>query len=163
MESSRRATAADLSAIVALAREGRVELAAIRGGPVWSVRESRSEPVEPDLAGAVEGENSRVAVVGLIDDAIVGFATMGYETLHDATTLAVVADIYVTPSARGVGVGEAMMDLLIVEATAAGAFGIDAIALPGDRATKNFFERFGLTARAIVVHRSLLPPSEPGP
>ena len=33
---------------------------------------------------------------------------------------------------------------------------IDALALPGNRAAKNFFERFGLTARAIVVHRSLL-------
>jgi len=34
--------------------------------------------------------------------------------------------------------------------------GIDAAALPGNRALKNFFERFGLTARAIVVHRALL-------
>ena len=40
------------------------------------------------------------------------------------------------------------------------AAGIDGFALPGDRETKNFFERFGLTARAILVHRSLLPQGE---
>jgi len=33
--------------------------------------------------------------------------------------------------------------------------GLDAVALPGDRDTKNFFETFGLVARAIQVHRSL--------
>jgi hypothetical protein len=38
---------------------------------------------------------------------------------------------------------------------------MDSLALPGDRATKNFFESFGLKARAIVVHRSLVEPTEP--
>jgi hypothetical protein len=32
---------------------------------------------------------------------------------------------------------------------------VDALVLPGHREGKNFFERFGLTARAIVVHREL--------
>ena len=36
-----------------------------------------------------------------------------------------------------------------------GCFGVDSLALPGDRHTKNFFESFGLVARAIIVHRSL--------
>jgi hypothetical protein len=34
------------------------------------------------------------------------------------------------------------------------------MALPGNRATKNFFETFGRTARAIVVHRTLNPPAD---
>ncbi|MGH9181071.1 MAG: hypothetical protein ACRDY5_05080 [Acidimicrobiales bacterium] len=33
--------------------------------------------------------------------------------------------------------------------------GIDAVALPGQRATKNFFEGNGFTARLIVMHRRL--------
>jgi hypothetical protein len=33
--------------------------------------------------------------------------------------------------------------------------GIDALALPGNRATKNFFEMLGFTARALVVHKVL--------
>ena len=51
----------------------------------------------------------------------------------------------------------------MAHATAAGAIGVDALALPGDRATKNFFETFGLKARAIVVHLSLLPAGVPDP
>ena len=45
----------------------------------------------------------------------------------------------------------------VAHAQDAGAVGIDSLALPGDRETKNFFETFGLKARAIVVHRSLRP------
>jgi hypothetical protein len=47
------------------------------------------------------------------------------------------------------------MDHVVAWCRAAGCFGIDSLALPGDRSTKNFFESFGLVARAIVVHRSL--------
>ena len=49
----------------------------------------------------------------------------------------------------------AMMEALVAWCRAQGCFGVDSIALPGDRHTKNFFESFGLVARAIVVHRSL--------
>ena len=34
--------------------------------------------------------------------------------------------------------------------------GIEAVALPGDRETKNLFERAGLTARKITVYKSLV-------
>ena len=162
MESARRAGTEDLPAVIDLAHEGHAELRPNRGGSVWAVREGRQEPMDADLEAAVTGQDGRVAVVGLIDSVVVGYATMHFEVLHDDSTLAVVTDLFVTEQARGVGVGEVMMDLLIAEATVAGAFGIDALALPGDRETKNFFERFGLTARAILVHRSLAPAGEAG-
>ena len=95
------------------------------------------------------------AVVGTIDGVPVGYGASRLVDLADGTVLSEVSDLYVDPEARGVGVGEAMMDLLVAHATEAGAVGIDSLALPGDRETKNFFETFGLTARAIVVHRSL--------
>ena len=59
-----------------------------------------------------------------------------------------------------VGVGEAVMDAVMTWSESKGCRGIDGFALPGDRETQNFFERFGLTARAILVHRSLLPAEE---
>jgi GNAT superfamily N-acetyltransferase len=77
------------------------------------------------------------------------------EHLADGTTLGVVDDLFVLPDGRGVGVGEAMMDLLLEFCATHGCTGIDAVALPGNRETKNFFETFGLVARAIVVHRDL--------
>ncbi len=47
------------------------------------------------------------------------------------------------------------MNAVVDEARTRNCFGIDALALPGDRETKNFFESFGLKARQLVVHRSL--------
>jgi len=49
------------------------------------------------------------------------------------------------------------MDLVLEWCDARGCRGVDSLALPGERATKNFFERYGLTARAIIVHRPLGP------
>jgi hypothetical protein len=48
-----------------------------------------------------------------------------------------------------------MMQALVDWCTERGCMGVDSLALPGDRHTKNFFESFGLVARAIVVHRPL--------
>ena len=90
-----------------------------------------------------------------IDDTIVGYAGVDLVELHDGTVLGQITDIYVTPDARGVGCGEALLELLEPWCAEQGCIGIDSIALPGDRETKNFFETFGLTARALRVHRSL--------
>ena len=77
------------------------------------------------------------------------------EKLSDGGELARLTDVYVEPEARGVGVGEMLLDAVVAWATERGCIGIDSLALPGNRETKNFFESFGLVARAIVVHRPL--------
>ena len=75
--------------------------------------------------------------------------------LRDGSQLAVIEALYVEPDARAVGVGEALIDVVEEWAKARGCSGLDALVLPGMRDSKNFFEAFGLTARAIVVHRDL--------
>jgi ribosomal protein S18 acetylase RimI-like enzyme len=154
VERARWAGPDDLPEVLDLAREAVHAMWAQRGGPIWTVREARPEPFEADLVHALAGSGGRRAAVGLIDDAIVGYGVVHPEDLHDGSRLSVVTDLYVTPGARGVGVGEALMELFVDAARADGAVGIDSLVLPGDRATKNFFERFGLTARAIVVARA---------
>ena len=57
--------------------------------------------------------------------------------------------------ARSIGVGEAIVGALIEFCTDRRCLGIDARALPGHRATKNFFEEHGFTARALIMHRAL--------
>lgn len=162
MEGARLATADDAAVVAALAQQGIAELTGLRGGSVWSRREAHAEPLDGAIAAAVSGTDPSVlAVVGTVDDTVVGYGLMRLETLHDGRPLAVVSDLYVDPEARAIGIGEAMMDLIIVRAREAGAVGVDAIALPGDRHTKNFFETFGLTARAILVHKSLEQPVTP--
>ena len=64
-------------------------------------------------------------------------------------------DVFVEPEARGVGIGEALLTFVFDWAREQGAGAIDSIVLPGNREGKNFFERFGLVARAIHVYRAL--------
>ena len=156
MEAARAAEAGDVEAVTDLARAAIGELGLLRGGPVWQLQDARTEPIRDGVAADIARlPEYGATVVGTIDDAVVGYGVSRLETLADGSVLAEVSDLYVDPGARGVGLGEAMMDLLVAHAVDAGAIGIDALALPGDRATKNFFETFGLKARAIVVHRSL--------
>lgn len=155
-ESARRARPDDVARLAELTRQARDELRVERGGALWSVREARPEPVEAGLAAAVDDPEALV-VAGSYHDVIVGFSSVHVEPLRDGTRLAVLDEIYVEPDARGVAVGEAMMELVLAWCGEHGVRGIDGLALPGTRETKNFFERFGLTARAIVVHRDLRP------
>jgi GNAT superfamily N-acetyltransferase len=154
MEGARRATAADLAIVTDLARLAVAELGIQRGGAVWARREARSEPFDEALAQAI-ADPERLALVATIDEVVVGYAIAHLEQLRDERPIAVIDDLYVEPDARGIGLGEALMDLLVEWAREHRCTGIDAFTLPGNRATKNFFESFGLTARAILVHRTL--------
>lgn len=156
MEGARLATEADVAAVTSLAAAARAELAAHRGGAVWHAHAARTDPIEPEIRSQVaRPPTAGCVVVGTVDAAVVGYGVSTLDTLSDGSILSVISDLYVDPEARGIGVGEAMMDLLVGHARAHGARGIDSLALPGDRETKNFFETFGLKARAIVVHRDL--------
>jgi ribosomal protein S18 acetylase RimI-like enzyme len=154
MEPARSAKPDDLPVLVELARAFRAELVAQRGGPLWAARDARTEPLQPAFAALVDRADAEIAV-GTIDGSIVGFGTVEIETLRDGTKLGIVGELYVEPEAREVGVGESIADHLVAYCTACGCAGIDAVALPGARAAKNFFERSGFTARAIVMHRKL--------
>jgi GNAT superfamily N-acetyltransferase len=152
-ESVRTAAADDLAELVRLATDAVDEKRAQRGGAVWARREARRDPVS-SLAAAIAADDHEV-VVGLLDDAVVGYGVVHEEVLDDEGRLGVVDDIYVEAEAREVGLGEALMDHMVAWCDQRGCFGVDSLALPGDRSTKNFFESFGLVARAIVVHRRL--------
>jgi GNAT superfamily N-acetyltransferase len=150
----RNGTLADLDELVRLHGRAREHAAAERGGPVLLVRTVRPNPVEQSLRDDLTDEDTAV-LIGLLGTAPVGFLIARRVGLHDGTGLAEVSELFVEPEARGVGVGAALMDSAIEWARRCGCSGIDAYALPGDRATKNFFESFGLVARAIAVHRDL--------
>ena len=51
-----------------------------------------------------------------------------------------------------VGVGEVLLGALVGWCRDRGCLGVDSTALPGHRATKNFFEEQGFVARSIVMH-----------
>jgi GNAT superfamily N-acetyltransferase len=153
-EAARTATGADIPQVAALAVAATAEKLGQKGGALWARREGRPAPQEATLRSALDRPDHEVAV-GTLDGVVVGYGVVRAETLLDGGRLGVIEDIYVDPGARAVGVGETLMNHLIDWCRARGCFGVDSLALPGDRDTKNFFESFGLVARAIVVHRPL--------
>lgn len=150
-EAARSATPGDLAAIAQLVGELAEELTPMRGGSIWSVKEARAVPLgERDL-----GRDDVLVVVGTVDEVVVGFGVATIETLHDGRRLGVITELFVHPDGRGVGVGEAMLELLVGFLARSHCVGIDAMALPGHRAAKNFFEQNGFVARRIVMHSSV--------
>src|SRR5581483_10227255 len=129
-EAVRTATAADLPAIVGLADALRTELLPMRGGPIWAVREARRGP-PAEAYRALLDDPAACVVVGTIDGVVVGFGVASVEPLAEG---------------RAVGVGETMLEGLVAFCRREGCVGIDAFALPGHRAAKNFFEESGFVA-----------------
>ena len=152
MESARPATLADRPRLVVLADDERSLAIPRRGGDLWSRRESRPTPVGEALDRSFSHD---FVVAGTILDYVVGFGIGRVEVLRDGSRLGVVDDLFVEEPARSVGVGEVIMNLLVEWFRSQECFGVDALALPGDRATKNFFERFGMKARLLTAHSPL--------
>jgi GNAT superfamily N-acetyltransferase len=75
--------------------------------------------------------------------------------LRSGDTLGVITDLFVEPDAREVGIGEAIAEQLVAFCVERQCVGIDAVALPGHRAAKNFFEEQHFTARMLTMHRRL--------
>jgi ribosomal protein S18 acetylase RimI-like enzyme len=154
VEAVRAATPEDLPAIAGLADALRAELTPMRGGRIWAVREAR--PGAPqEVYGALLTDPRACVVVGTIDGVVIGYGVVTVETLSDGGRLGVVSELFVDAEGRAVGVGEAMLEAMVAFCTNEGCVGVDALALPGHRAAKNFFEESGFTARAIVMHHAL--------
>jgi GNAT superfamily N-acetyltransferase len=153
LERSRPATDVDVPRVAELARLLRSELTELRGGPLWADREAPGEPLADVIMGWL-ADPRRLVVVGAIDDVVIGYGTVAVETLRTGAALGVIDELFVEPGARSVGVGEAMAGELVAFCDEHHCSGIDARALPGHRAAKNFFETNGFTARAIVMHQN---------
>ena len=158
MEHARRAAGADLPALVALLRAQRTEVGPQRGGDLW-VAEHHEPSVEH--LDAQRRRDDSLVLCGTYDDVIVGALTARLADVPGVGAIARIDDLYVEPDAREVGVGAALINELRSWALERGCAGIDAVVLPGARATKNFFEAHGLVARAITVHQRFeRPPTE---
>jgi GNAT superfamily N-acetyltransferase len=155
VEAARRARADDIPRLAALWRAARDELGAqVRGGSLFVAREARAEPVDESLGADIASDDA-VVVAGTLDDVVVGVAAGCVEHLRDGRLLGVIRELFVEADARGVAVGEAMMAELLGWFGEKGCVGVDALALPGARATKNFFEGSGFSARLLVMHHRL--------
>jgi GNAT superfamily N-acetyltransferase len=156
VEGARPATHADVPHLAELNRLALAEMQPLRGGTVFVAREARPEPLDDELAAALD-DPAACVLVGTIDETPVGYAVCRVEDLRDTSRLGRLTDLFVEHDARGVGVGECLMDAALQWFADNGCAACDAYALPGDRNTKNFFEGSGFTARLLVMHHRIAP------
>ena len=152
--SQRPATEDDIARLAELHVAGQEAVHGERGGELDTLLLGRSAPIETSFADDLVDPASTV-LVGQVDGLTVGYVVGRVSTLTNGDRLMTVADLFVDPDARGVGVGRLLLDQLVTAAEADHCRGIDARALPGDRGTKNFVESFGLVARSFEVHKDL--------
>jgi GNAT superfamily N-acetyltransferase len=153
----RRATQADVSELGRLLQVARAELEGRKGAWLWERANARWASVDDAVVALVQ--DPWIALVGTIDDVIVGVAIGVIDTLHRDGTVGVVHGLFVESEARSVSVGDELIAGLVEMFRSAGCVGVDAWALPGERDTKNFYEAHGFSARLITVHHSLIGPT----
>jgi GNAT superfamily N-acetyltransferase len=143
----RAADVGDAPALADLERTARERMADQRGGP-----QVLAEQPAVDDWDALLGRDDVLVLVAGIDN-----VPLGYLELHlpDAQGRAVVRQVYVDEGARALGFGDDMIAAAIDATRTAGGNRIESFALPGDRETKNLFERAGMTARKLIVSKRL--------
>jgi GNAT superfamily N-acetyltransferase len=155
MESARPARQDDMSACAVLLTKALDAARTVRGGPAL-VGYATSDQV---LARWVAAEPSHAALyVGEYDHVVVGLAAATVTSrayAHEDERSGRIECCYVEEGARGVGVGSALMESLVAWCGAQGCQDVDALALPGDRHSKQRFEAAGFTARLLVLNRRL--------
>ena len=92
--------------------------------------------------------------VGTYDEVVVGLGAGRVVQLGDYP-VGRIECLFVEPDARSVGVGEAIVDGLVHWFASKGCTDVDAVALPGDRSSKQLLESAGFRARLLVLHRPL--------
>ena len=152
-ESARYANEPDIHAFKKLFQESRKEASTYKASDIWLANEAVKGSPETIFQDFLSSDD-KILLIGEFDSHPVGFMLIQLFPL-DNNLLARVEEVYVHSEARKVGVGEYMMDEAINWAKDQGASQILGRTFPGDRHTKNFFERFKVTARLIEVSKRL--------
>lgn len=140
----RAATNEDAPQLSLLESEVRSSLVTQRGGVRWLDTHAERSGTWPMV---IEASDVVVAHIGEV--------VVGYLVLDIDDTIAHVDEVYVTPQARELGFGDAMLAAATELARARGCTLIEGHALPGDRDTKNLYERAAIKARLITVSAAL--------
>ena len=152
MERARPALPADGPRLTALDEAALQEIAGRRGGAALAADILGGRRIADLVSGAIEDPDALVAA-GEYHGVVLGVAVARAEPAGGSA--ARVEVLYVDPEVRAVGIGEALLGAVEAWASARGCSGMDAVALPGHREAKSFFETHGMVARALVMHRDL--------
>ena len=132
-------------------QQGRSEVRGARGGDAWIAE-------HPPIDDLLKKSDVRILVAEL-SGVVVGFSSSFDKDEQDRGRVCCIERVYVDSEAREIGCGDALLAEEISQARTRGCNIIEAQALPGDRETKNLYERAGITARLITVSKKLSGPS----
>lgn len=135
----------DVDQLIILELEARSALLDQRGGERWLAE-------HPEIAdGWEERCRSSDVLVAVIDAVVVGYLI----STVDPDAVIRVDQVWVTPEARELGFGDELLATAIATGRSRGGRAVEGQALPGDRHTKNLYERAGIVARLITTFRWL--------
>jgi ribosomal protein S18 acetylase RimI-like enzyme len=135
----------DLAQLALLECEARAALVGQRGGERWLVEHSAVDGAWVQRCSVSD------VYVAVIDDVVVGYLIADLGPDHVVR----VDQVWVTPEARELGFGDELLATAIASARQRGAVAVEGQALPGDRQTKNLYERAGIVARLITTFKWL--------
>lgn len=147
------ATRDDVEELVRLYRLLEDEMTAL--SRQWPMADGLPEPVETSFKEKLSDPEALI-LIGGIDEVPLGFLlaeTIPLLPQAGGRRAATIRLIFTQPEARGVGLGEVMMELALRTLEDRGVDFFDAVVPPGHRDAKNFFEASGFSARSIVMHR----------
>jgi len=148
--SARAAGEQDGAEIRRLWREALGSLAEFRGGA--SLAATLGERYRAGDVPSLFAQPGRAVILGFVDDVPVGLCCAELSEIGAERVLSLEV-VFVEVEARRVGLGDVMLEVLVEETSSWGVTGLDAPALPGDRATKSFLESHGFRARLLVMRR----------
>jgi GNAT superfamily N-acetyltransferase len=138
-----RHDADDVAQLELLEKEARAALDGQRGGERWLI-----EHLEIGEQWIERCETDDVWVAHM-DDVLVGYMV----ALLGADLIIRVDQVWVTPAARELGFGDGLLAAAIAGARERNAVAVEGQSLPGDRHTKNLYERAGIVARLITTYK----------
>ena len=153
METARPAREDDIPACLELLDRALTDARSMRGGAALVGNTTPDEI----LARWMDAAPADAAVyVGEFHHAVVGLAgATAAVRPHGSERSGRIECCYVEEGARGVGVGTALMESMVAWCSQRACRDVDALALPGDRLSKQRFEGAGFTARLLVLNRPL--------
>ncbi|WP_395155095.1 GNAT family N-acetyltransferase [Ilumatobacter sp.] len=140
-----RRDADDVAQLKLLEAAARAALVGQRGGERWLIE-------HPEIGEQwVSRCDTDDVWVGHMDNVVVGYMV----ALLGSDSIIRVDQVWVTPEARELGFGDALLAAAMASARERGAVAVEGQSLPGDRHTKNLYERAGIVARLITTYKPL--------
>lgn len=156
MESTRPAGEGDLALCMAMLERALTDVRSQRGGATLAGATTPEQLLDRWRAGGGATEGAATLHVGEFNHVVVGLAAATAAPRPGMTGLSGrIECCYVDEGARGVGVGSALLASMVQWCRTLGCLDVDALALPGDRASKQRLEAAGFTARLLTLSRRL--------